>query len=268
MGFLLAANGRGLPVHMTAHKPRPGGWTRGYARRLAPHALKIKDRGSSVVLRATDAKYPVIDWVQRQKQRTIDELYQLTRKTKPSCTKESIKSGMEDLELLIPGFVLNIEAMRAVEWVSLLSDPQAVAHKIVVIKTHHPNLDVGRALNKYPRILLNTPTELHKSGLQVRSLLATASDPDAILGEVPALLDPRNLISALVTINKWYHLSKDPVEVLQRDPDIIRRAKENDVPFEPVYVDENGNWMAPLLNYKEKRTDWQAYIDRTVYKQA
>lgn len=39
------------------------------------------------------------------------------------------------------------------------------------------------------------------------------------------------------------------------------------MPLEPVYINTDGSWMAPSLNYKEKRTDWQAYIDRTVYKQ-
>ena len=40
-----------------------------------------------------------------------------------------------------------------------------------------------------------------------------------------------------------------------------------DVPLEPVYLNDDGSWTAPSLNYKEKRADWQAYIDRTVYKQ-
>ncbi len=43
--------------------------------------------------------------------------------------------------------------------------------------------------------------------------------------------------------------------------------QDMDVPFEPVYVDENGNWTAPLLNYAEKRTSWQKHIDQEFYKQ-
>lgn len=71
----------------------------------------------------------------------------------------------------------------------------------------------------------------------------------------------------LVTWHCRYHLEEDPVEVLERDPDLVRRAQDMDQPFEPVYQDEEGNWSAPLLNYREKRTDWQAYIDQTFYKQ-
>lgn len=40
-----------------------------------------------------------------------------------------------------------------------------------------------------------------------------------------------------------------------------------DVPFDPAYVDEDGNWTAPLLNYIEKRTDWQKYIDKKHHHQ-
>jgi hypothetical protein len=40
-----------------------------------------------------------------------------------------------------------------------------------------------------------------------------------------------------------------------------------DVPLEPVYLDESGQYTAPSLAYDERRTDWQRYIDRTFYKQ-
>lgn len=56
-------------------------------------------------------------------------------------------------------------------------------------------------------------------------------------------------------------------QVLENDPDLIRRAEDNDTPFEPVYEDESGNFQAPQLNYAEKRADWQRYIDQTRYKQ-
>jgi len=39
------------------------------------------------------------------------------------------------------------------------------------------------------------------------------------------------------------------------------------MPWEPVYEAEDGGLMAPSLDYHNKRTDWQAYIDRTFYKQ-
>ncbi len=67
-------------------------------------------------------------------------------------------------------------------------------------------------------------------------MLATAYDMDKLLGEVPQLLSPKVLLSVLVTVNKWYQLQRDPIEVLEKDPDLIRRAQEMDQPFEPVGV--------------------------------
>ncbi len=49
--------------------------------------------------------------------------------------------------------------------------------------------------------------------------------------------------------------------------DPLPAARAAALQFEPVYMDDEGNWMAPSLNYMEKRTDWQAYIDKNVFKQ-
>ena len=53
---------------------------------------------------------------------------------------------------------------------------------------------------------------------------------------------------------------------MEADPDLIRRAEACDVPLEPVYGTDD-NLLAPSLNYKEKRSDWQAWIDKNVHKQ-
>jgi hypothetical protein len=34
-----------------------------------------------------------------------------------------------------------------------------------------------------------------------------------------------------------------------------------------VWPDADGNYSAPQLQYRAKRAPWQAYIDRTVFKQ-
>jgi hypothetical protein len=69
------------------------------------------------------------------------------------------------------------------------------------------------------------------SPLQVRQILVTAPSPEAILSVVPALLEPRVLASVLVTVTKWYFGKEDPVAVLSRDPDLVRRAQDNDAPW-------------------------------------
>lgn len=38
---------------------------------------------------------------------------------------------------------------------------------------------------------------------QVKQLLVDAKDPDVLLTALPSLLEPRTLISVLVTVRKW-----------------------------------------------------------------
>jgi hypothetical protein len=47
----------------------------------------------------------------------------------------------------------------------------------------------------------------------VTTLLAEAEDIGAILEVLPELMEPRNVMSVLVTVRKWYHNKKDPVQV-------------------------------------------------------
>lgn len=47
------------------------------------------------------------------------------------------------------------------------------------------------------------PTSLLCGGLQVKQLLESARDPDALLTALPSLMEPRTLISVLVTVKKW-----------------------------------------------------------------
>ncbi len=95
---------------------------------------------------------------------------------------------------------------------------------------------------------------LRPSRIQVKRLLASARDMDLLLETVPELLSPKQLLSVLTTVscyfsnqnrnftpslkvNKWYNkwsAKRDPIEVLETDPDLIRRAQDMDVPFEPV----------------------------------
>jgi hypothetical protein len=37
----------------------------------------------------------------------------------------------------------------------------------------------------------------------VKQLLSTARDADALVTALPSLMEPRNLISVLVTVQKW-----------------------------------------------------------------
>ncbi|KIZ03652.1 hypothetical protein MNEG_4306 [Monoraphidium neglectum] len=209
-----------------------------------------------------------IDWAAKRRKRLVEDLSQAGRKMGGRYSDPSaIEAGIEALELLIPGFQIDLERIKASEWVRIVTDPSSAAIKLVVLKTAYPGADLAKILQEKPGLLLQDVSVLESNARQVHSLLEGARDRDALLTALPLLLEPRTLISVLITVEKWYFKKKDPIAVLEADPDLIRRAEACDVPLEPVYINEDGSWMAPSLNYKEKRTDWQAYIDRTVYKQ-
>jgi len=155
--------------------------------------------------------------------------------------------------------------MKASDWALIAMDVSSIANKLIVL---NPGMNLSKVLMKRPQILRLDVQVLDKDAVAVKCMLAAAKDPDRLLEEVPDLLAPKVLLSVLTTVKKWWHLERDPVEVLEAEPDLIRRAQDMDQPFEPVYEDENGNFEVPLLNYREKRTDWQAYIDKNYYKQS
>jgi hypothetical protein len=55
-----------------------------------------------------------------------------------------------------------------------------------------------------------------------------------------------------------------PADVLEGDPDLVRRAQENDVPFEPVWQ-EGDKFVAPEFS-REAKQPWQTWIRENVYK--
>ncbi|GLC33548.1 hypothetical protein PLESTM_000083400 [Pleodorina starrii] len=203
----------------------------------------------------------------RRKLRVTAEIIEAARKARVAASPDEIRAGLDTLESLVPGFTPNLDTLKASEWARLAADAPSVASKIILLKSHYPRLDLTRVLVATPKLLLQSPEQLDRAARQVRSLLSRARDAERLLAAEPALMEPRALISVLITVTKWYFLEKDPIEVLEADPELVRRAQDYDVPFEPVYMDDEGNWTAPLLNYQEKRTEWQKYIDQTFYKQ-
>ncbi|KXZ54611.1 hypothetical protein GPECTOR_4g676 [Gonium pectorale] len=210
---------------------------------------------------------PSPELLARRKQRVAAEIIEAARKARVAASPEQLRAGLDTLEALVPGFCPNLDTLKASDWARLAADAPSVASKLILLKGHYPSLDLARVLAVQPKLLLQSNEQLDRSARQVKSLLSRASDPCRLLAAVPPLLEPRALISVLITVTKWYHLQKDPIEVLEADPELVQRAQDYDVPFEPVYMDEQGNWSAPLLNYAEKRTEWQKYIDQTFYKQ-
>ncbi|KAI8467527.1 MAG: hypothetical protein J3K34DRAFT_430311 [Monoraphidium minutum] len=185
------------------------------------------------------------------------------RRGKVQVSEAAVADGILQLEGLIPGFQISCEVMKTAEWLKLVRDPAAAAVKLVALKRLYPTADLSRIIRERPSLLLQEVDALEDAGRQVQRLLESARDRDALLSALPFLLDPRTLVSVLITVDKWYFGARDPVEVLESDPEMLIRAMTCDVPLEPVFDNPDGSLMVPSFNYKEKKADWQAHIDKT-----
>ena len=75
---------------------------------------------------------------------------QAARRSKLQLSQEAIAAGVEQLEGLIPGYQISLEAMRARDWVTLVTDPAAAAVRLVALKQLYPGADLCRVLMERP----------------------------------------------------------------------------------------------------------------------
>ncbi|GFH26741.1 predicted protein, partial [Haematococcus lacustris] len=129
-----------------------------------------------------------------------------------------------------------------------------------------PGLDLSRFLTQYPRALTLSCDQILQDAAQVRELLRSATNPDAILQEVPVLMVPMTCASVLASIVKWYPKAEDPVAVLEKDPDLVRRAQEWGAIFDPPIKGKDGKWVIANRDMG-KRTEWQLWIDKRAGKE-
>lgn len=204
-----------------------------------------------------------IDWAAAARKRLVRELAEAGRKQ--NVGTEQIEQGLTSLETLLPGFMVNLEALKASDWVTVVTDPSGVALRVIALKRAFPTLDVAVVLSAYPRPLAQPLEEVEASSTKVADLLKDAADPAAIIAELPQMLSPQAAIQVLVTLQRWFP-QKDPIGILEKDADIIKRAQANDVPLEPVFFNADGSYAAPQ-NTRQVTQPWQEYIREKVYKQ-
>jgi hypothetical protein len=185
------------------------------------------------------------------------------------ATEARLAEGLDALENLLPGWRIDLDAggVRAADLAALALDPSAAAARVLALKVLWPRADLAAIVQKKPAVLLDDVPALKANAAQVRQLLRTSADADDLVSKIPELLSPRMCLGILITVNKWYFGRQDPVAVLEKDPGLIERASAADMPLEPVFVSADGSLEGPSLDYWNKRTDWQAYIDTNVYKQ-
>jgi hypothetical protein len=89
---------------------------------------------------------------------------------------------------------------------------QALTRAWGVAQSYFPGVDLQRLVATNPKPLLKSKVALEEDLLNVRSMLAEAVNPDALVATLPILLEPKVLVSCLVTIQRWFP-KKDPLEV-------------------------------------------------------
>ncbi|GFR48915.1 hypothetical protein Agub_g10865 [Astrephomene gubernaculifera] len=189
----------------------------------------------------------------RRRERVTAEIIQAASRARLPASPDQLRWGLAALESLLPGGALapNLDTLGAVDWARLATDPASVASKLVLLKSHYPRLDLGPALAVQPRLLMRPAEQLEREARQVRSLLSGAADPERLLSAVPELLSPALLVSVLVSINKWFHLERDPLEVLEADPDIVRRAQVR------MAMHRSGTCRWTLYSWTRRATGWR-----------
>mmetsp|Transcript_15724 Transcript_15724/g.30179 ORF Transcript_15724/g.30179 Transcript_15724/m.30179 type:complete len:300 (+) Transcript_15724:97-996(+) len=220
--------------------------------------------GRTVV--CTSSEHPALltreGWVQRHKERVLQEVTQAACKL--GFEEEQMYINYVALDALLVDFTPNLDKMGAKEWAMVAGDASDIYHKIVMLKAHFPSLDLQKLLAANPRVLLKDGARLEESIINVKAMLCEAKNVDSMIQALPVLLEPKVLVSVLVTISRWFP-NKDPLEVLEDDPELVLRAQEKDIPFDPVFFD-GGNWSAPSYDSKGKLLPWQKYIRKEVHK--
>lgn len=168
---------------------------------------------------------PLTEYEQRRKRRDLEDILQAAKKQGKS--QDAIRSGVEQLEKLLPDAV-NLNRMRASDWVALASDVSGVASKLILLKTLYPKADVFSMVVSRPKTLLQSEEAMRADAEEVGKLLAGAKDVCAIIEAVPELMDATQLSRSLAWLRGAFP-SQNPIELLQENPLILKNIGESNV---------------------------------------
>ena len=219
------------------------------------------------------ARVRVTDWDGRRQRMMIEDIVSAGKRAGRIYLASELEEGVLNLRSILgDSFSPNLETMKAADWGIVLLDPDGVAKRLIALKMAFPSLNLSNVVTKKPSLLLKSVEDIERDANGTKKLLANARDIESLIEQLPDLLNPKTCLSILLSIQKWYNgrhskEQKDPVAILEGDPDLVYRAQAMDQPFEPVYENEDGTYQAGEYLYRERRADWQAYIDRTRYGQ-
>lgn len=168
---------------------------------------------------------PLTEYQQRRKEKDMKEIMDAAAKRGKNPLK--VRESLEQLEVLLPGLI-NLYKMKASDWVAMGEDVNAMANKLVLLKTYYPQADIFRIVAQRPKTLMQSDAVIKDNAEKVKKLLGRAEDPDAIIQSLPELMDPTSLSRALGYLQQQFP-DQDPVHLLQKNPNLLLNLVESDV---------------------------------------
>lgn len=130
-----------------------------------------------------------------------------------------IRERLTQIEAVFPDLV-NLHKMKASDWVTVLSDVDAVAQKLVTIKSVFPKANAFKIVASLPKLLLKSTEMLRLQAEKSRMVLSSLSNADTVIEAVPELVDPVILARAISSLRAAMP-SQDPFKVLDANPEVL-----------------------------------------------
>ncbi|KAG2426060.1 hypothetical protein HXX76_013250 [Chlamydomonas incerta] len=175
---------------------------------------------------------PELDHNARRRLRVVAEIVEAGRRL--GIKEDVIRANLDKMEALLPELTPDVNKMRAADWAKLARDVNQVAMMLVVIKTSYPGANVGKIVSRAPKTLLQSPEQLQADAAVVRKVLAGAPNADAIIEDVPYLMNPHALAQSLSNVSRWYN-TQDPVGMISKNPKLLLNVEEADLEADPLY---------------------------------
>uniref|UniRef100_A0A7S3RAX0 Uncharacterized protein n=1 Tax=Dunaliella tertiolecta TaxID=3047 RepID=A0A7S3RAX0_DUNTE len=140
---------------------------------------------------------------------------------------EVVEKKLTEIETVLPGLV-NLHRAKASDWVTIISDIDLLATKIILLKDVFPNANVLKIFSDQPRLLLLSTDRLKTDAQQVKKMLSTVEGAESLVDAIPSFMDPRNLERAVAEIQASFP-GNMPLELLLRHPDILNNLGESSI---------------------------------------
>ncbi|KAL6745766.1 hypothetical protein V8C86DRAFT_2967544 [Haematococcus lacustris] len=183
---------------------------------------------SQVYVADRPAPIPLTEHERRRKQRELEEICGVAKRK--GISADTVTAQLAAAEQLLPGLV-NLHRAKAADWLAITADTGQLALKLVALKELYPRANMQKVLAAQPRLLLKSSAQLSDDAAAVRRMLSSLGGEgavDALIEAEPELSNPTNLSRSLNYISTAF-AGQDPVQVLARQPDVLRHQGEGSI---------------------------------------